>query len=72
MGKIGQGLNTIYRNAVVLFAAAIFAVLVIMSTMSTCFITSLEDEITYFCKDNVATNILFLIIFFALLVWLKK
>nr|MCR4674808.1 hypothetical protein [Lachnospiraceae bacterium] len=72
MEKIGQGLNTIYRNAVVLFATAIFAVLVIMSIMSTCFITSLEDEITYFCKDNVATNILLLIIFFALLVWLKK
>ncbi len=52
MGKIGQGLNSIYRNAVVLFATAIFAVLVIMSTISTCFITSFEDEITYFCKNN--------------------
>lgn len=62
MKTLMGGINKIYRMVVVLFATAIFSIILFMSLMSTCYITSEENEITFFCKDNIIVNIMFILI----------
>ena len=50
----------IYRMVVVIFATAIFSTIFIMCMISTCYITSEEYEITFFCKSNIFINVAFL------------
>ena len=61
----------IYRMVVVIFATAIFSTIFIMCMISTCYITSEEYEITFFCKNNILVNIAFLIVSTCILVLMK-
>ena len=72
MEKIGMGIKAVYRMTISLVAAATLSILFIMSLISTCYLTSEEYEITFFCKDNYLLNIMLLIGSVTLLLFLKK
>ena len=72
MDGLASGVNKIYRMVVVLFATAIFSTIFVMCMISTCYITSEEYEITFFCKKNIFVNVAFLVICAGILVALKK
>lgn len=71
MEGIASGVRKIYRMVVVLFATTIFSTIFVMCMISTCYITSEEYEVTFFCNDNIFVNIAFLIIGVVILVALK-
>ena len=72
MKTLMGGINKIYRMVVALFATAIFSIIFIMCMISTCYITSEEYEITFFCKNNIFVNVAFLVICAGILVALKQ
>lgn len=71
MKTLMGGINKIYRMVVVLFATAIFSTIFIMCMISTCYITSEEYEVTFFCQDNIVVNVVFLIVSICILVVLN-
>ena len=72
MKTLMGGINKIYRMVVVLFATAIFSIILLMSIMSTCYITSEEYEITFFCKDRIIVNITFILLSACIFLILKE
>ena len=72
MKGLAIGVSKIYRMVVALFATAIFSTIFIMCMISTCYITSEEYEITFFCKNNIFSNVAFLIILISIIVALKE
>ena len=62
MERVYELLRAVYKVVVGVFAAAIFSILIVMSFISTCWISSDNMEFTFFCKDNFIANIVFLII----------
>ncbi|SFI32241.1 hypothetical protein SAMN04487830_14211 [Pseudobutyrivibrio sp. OR37] len=72
MGVLLRGIVNVYRMVVVLFATAIFSIISIMGMISTCYITSEAYEVTFFCKDNVVINVVFLIVCVSILLALNE
>ena len=67
-----MGLNKLYKNTIIVFSLPMLSVLFIICMISTCYITSDILEITLFCKDNVAANILFVVGSLVLLAGLSR
>lgn len=63
MKKVYQIIEFIYRKAVVLFSVAALSVLFLMSIISTCFISSDQNEVTFFCRDSILINLITIILF---------
>ena len=59
MERVYELLRAVYKVVVGVFAAAIFSILIVMSFISTCWISSDNMEFTFFCKDNFVANIVF-------------
>lgn len=72
MEKLYKIVEFVYRKAVVLFSVAALSVLFLLSIFSTCFISSDQNEITFFCKDSILVNIFALTIFGIILVACTK
>ncbi len=62
----------IYTYIVTFFAAGIFSLIFVMSFISTCYISSDADEHTYFLKDNIFINLLVIVCFLAIILFISK
>ena len=72
MEKLSSIIRNIYTYAVVICATAAVSVLLFISLISTCYMTSDQLEMTFFCNDNTIANLLVIILFFAVLFFLRK
>jgi len=72
MHTFNSTIEKFYNIVVACIATAIFSILLIMSFMSTCYLTSEEYEITFYCKDNYFVNTLFLVCSIFILWVLKR
>ena len=63
--------SNVYRYVVSVFATVILGSLLYISIISTCYISSDEMEITFFCADNVFQNIVILVIVIAVMMFLQ-
>ena len=61
-----------YRFMLLIFGVFEIAIVWVMSVFFICYISSDVSEKTFFCKDNYLLNIALLIVFFVLLVLLKR
>ncbi len=65
-------MSDIYRIAVGLFSTAIFALLILLSIVSTCYIASDSNETTYFCRNNFLMNFIFLVCIIGVILFYKR
>ncbi|SFH98687.1 hypothetical protein SAMN04487830_1162 [Pseudobutyrivibrio sp. OR37] len=72
MNIIHRIINNVYRIAVEIFSTAIFALLILLSVVSTCYIASDSDEVTFFCRNNFLINFLFLLCILTVIVLYKR
>ncbi|SHJ45660.1 glycosyltransferase family protein [Pseudobutyrivibrio xylanivorans] len=72
MAKFRDLLVKFYRFMILVFGVFEISVIWAMSMFFTCFISSDENEITFFCKDKAPLNILIVIVFFAITFVLAK
>ncbi len=72
MHIIHRIMSNIYRIAVGFFSTAIFALLILLSVVSTCYIASDSNEVTYFCRNNFLNNFIFLIGIICVVVLYKR
>ena len=72
MEKLSSIIRNIYTYAVVICASAAMSVLCFISLISTCYMTSDELEMTFFCNDNTVANLLVITLFLAVLFFLRK
>ena len=72
MSKFNNGLVASYRFMLLLFGVLEIALLWTMSMFFICYISSDVNEVTFFCKDHIFINILFIGIAIVILFLLKK
>ncbi len=67
MGQVHRVVENVYKYALLAVAALALAIIFFMSLVATCYMSSDDLEITYFCKDNLVLNLFAIIIFVGLL-----
>ncbi len=72
MDIVHKIIGNIYRIAVELFSTAIFSLLILLSVVSTCYIASDSNEVTYFCRNNFLINFIFLLCIIIVIVLYKR
>ncbi|MBR4707483.1 MAG: hypothetical protein IKP29_05460 [Pseudobutyrivibrio sp.] len=67
-----KAVNNIYKYSVISLASVAISIIVMISAISTCYMESGMNELTFFTKDNLFLNVLALALFIAALFCIKK